>query len=224
MATSDEEIRGLTAKTTLASGDKLVFQRGTDDANYITIDDLQAEFANGGTFEIEAGDLVDPDGDVALRAVDGTGTIVNRIEAVNSATAVNVTLRAAGTDTNITLHLEGKGTGAVDLQTPVVPLVALADAATIAWNVSTQNTHATVTLGGNRTMGAPSNTQAGMTLELIVVQDGTGTRTLAYNAVYKFAGGTAPVVAAGAGQISVLRFIVLTTTQILCTGATLNLS
>jgi hypothetical protein len=82
---------------------------------------------------------------------------------------------------------------------------ALTDAATIAWDMS-NGPAATVTLGGNRTLGAPTNAIAGQSYALRVVQDGTGTRTLAYNAAFKWPSATAPVVAAGAADISLLTF------------------
>ncbi len=81
----------------------------------------------------------------------------------------------------------------------------LTDAATIAWDVNVAQA-ATVTLGGNRTLGAPSNMQAGATYILRVKQDGTGSRTLAYNAVFKWPGGSAPVLSTAAGATDILTF------------------
>lgn len=61
---------------------------------------------------------------------------------------------------------------------------SLTDGASIAWDLSTGQT-AQVTLGGNRTLAAPTNQVAGTYYALRVVQDGSGSRTLAYNAAYK---------------------------------------
>ena len=63
-------------------------------------------------------------------------------------------------------------------------VVILADAATIATNASKGETFE-VTLGGNRTMGAPSNIYKGKRLKYVIIQDGAGGRTLAWNAVFK---------------------------------------
>jgi len=82
----------------------------------------------------------------------------------------------------------------------------LTDAATIAWDLSA-NQVAKVTLEDNRTLGAPTNKRDGGTYILRVIQDGTGSRTLAYNAVFKFPGGTAPTLSTGAGAIDILTFI-----------------
>ncbi|MDE2233454.1 MAG: hypothetical protein KGJ90_05085 [Patescibacteria group bacterium] len=82
----------------------------------------------------------------------------------------------------------------------------LTDGATINWNLNTQQA-AKVTLGGNRTLANPTNMQAGGTYTLIIVQDGTGSRTLAYGANYKWPAGTAPVLSTTAGAIDIITFV-----------------
>lgn len=82
----------------------------------------------------------------------------------------------------------------------------LTDAATIAWNLDSAQV-AKVTLGGNRTLGLPTNMVDGGTYILRVIQDGTGSRTLAYNAAFKWPSGTAPVLSTAAGAIDILTFI-----------------
>ena len=67
----------------------------------------------------------------------------------------------------------------------------LTDAATVAWDVAAAQV-AKVTLGGNRTFGAPTNQIAGAYYGLLVTQDGTGSRTGAWNSVFKFPTATAP--------------------------------
>jgi hypothetical protein len=80
----------------------------------------------------------------------------------------------------------------------------LTDAASIAWDTSAGHL-ASVTLGGNRTLAAPTNGVAG-TYILRVTQDGTGSRALAYNAAFKWAGGSAPVLSTTAGAVDILTF------------------
>jgi hypothetical protein len=70
--------------------------------------------------------------------------------------------------------------------------VALTDAATIATDASLSNTF-TVTLGGNRTLGNPTNLTNGAIYNWRIRQDGTGSRTLAYGSKFKWPGGTEPV-------------------------------
>lgn len=70
--------------------------------------------------------------------------------------------------------------------------VALTDAATVATDASLSNTF-TVTLGGNRTLGNPTNLTNGCIYTWRVRQDATGSRTLAYGSKFKWPGGTTPV-------------------------------
>lgn len=78
-----------------------------------------------------------------------------------------------------TYTLAGTGT----FTNPANTTQALTDGANIAWNAASGGV-ATVTLGGNRTMDAPSNLRTGGRYVLHVTQDGTGGRTLAFNAVF----------------------------------------
>jgi hypothetical protein len=88
----------------------------------------------------------------------------------------------------------------------VVAPVSLTDAATIATDASQGNVF-TVTLGGNRTLGAPTNLGSGGTYLWIVTQDGTGSRTLAYNSAFKFPSGTVPALTTTANAIDVLSCV-----------------
>jgi hypothetical protein len=101
-------------------------------------------------------------------------------------------------------------------------VVALTDAATIAVDLSLGNNFS-VTLAGNRTLGAPTNQTAGQSGVIVVTQDGTGSRTLAYNSVYKFAGGTAPTLTTTASAVDVLAYYVESATRITVTSL-LNVS
>ena len=100
--------------------------------------------------------------------------------------------------------------------------VALTDASTIAVDLSLGNNF-TVTLAGNRTLGAPSNVTAGQSGVIVVTQDGTGSRTLAYNSAYKFAGGTAPTLTTTASAVDVLAYYVESSSRITVTSL-LNVS
>jgi hypothetical protein len=91
--------------------------------------------------------------------------------------------------------------------------VTLTDAATIAPDLSLGNQFQ-VTLGGNRTLGAPTNVVAGQSGVIRVVQDGTGSRTLAYNSVFKFPGGTALTLTTTANAVDLLVYHVESTTRI----------
>ena len=75
----------------------------------------------------------------------------------------------------------------------------------VAWNLSTQQV-AKVTLGGNRTLNAPTNQQAGAFYSLALIQDGTGSRTVTFNSAYKFTGATAPTLTTTASAKDIIIF------------------
>lgn len=83
------------------------------------------------------------------------------------------------------------------------PEATLTDAANIDWAVGAAQS-AKVTLGGNRTFNAPTGMVAGALYALRVIQDGTGSRTLTWNAVFKF--GATPVLQTAAGAVDVFLF------------------
>jgi len=79
----------------------------------------------------------------------------------------------------------------------------LTDAATIATDCDLGNVHEVI-LTDNRTLGAPTNLKDGATYIWIIKQDVGGTNTLAYNAVFKFPGGTAPTLTTTGGAVDIL--------------------
>lgn len=111
-----------------------------------------------------------------------------------------VTLTSPNTSTDVTLVLPG----AVD---------TLTDGATITPDLADNSTF-TVTLAGNRTMANPSNPVAGMTGSIFIVQDGTGSRTLAWGSYWDFTTGTAPTLTTTAGAVDRVDYIVRTTGSI----------
>lgn len=114
----------------------------------------------------------------------------------------------------------GTSTEAISTKTAydAADYVALTDAATIAWDMGL-GINFSVTLGGNRTLGAPTNTVNGKTGSILVYQDGTGGRTLAYNAVFKFANGVAPTLDTVAGRLTMLFYQVINSTNIFISHA-----
>ena len=81
----------------------------------------------------------------------------------------------------------------------------LTDGPTINWDTSVGSV-ATVTLGGNRAMAAPTNLKIGSYI-LHVVQDGTGGRTLTWNSVFKWPAGVAPVLTTTGNRRDLFSFV-----------------
>lgn len=84
---------------------------------------------------------------------------------------------------------------------------SLTDGATIDWNGSSNGQVVAVTLAGNRTMNAPTNIKQYALYIMRVSQDATGSRTLAWNAAYKFGGSGAPTLTTTASKTDILSFI-----------------
>ena len=94
-------------------------------------------------------------------------------------------------------------------------ITALSDGATITIDMATA-CHHSVQLGGNRTFAAPSNAAVGQSGSIFIQQDGSGSRTAAFNSVFKFVGGTAPTLTTTALAYDRIDYIVLTSSLIHC--------
>ena len=81
----------------------------------------------------------------------------------------------------------------------------LTDGATINWNTSLGSV-ATVTLGGNRAIAAPTNLKIGSYI-LHIIQDGTGGRTVTWNSVFKWPAGVAPVLTTTGNRRDLFSFV-----------------
>jgi hypothetical protein len=133
--------------------------------------------------------------------VVGDGTVAIVAKGGVSGTSGTVKSRGVGS----VLVFEMTATNECTVSGDIAPNYGtLTDAATVAWNAAIMD--ATVTLANNRTLGAPTNLVTGGRYTLKVVQDATGSRTLAYNAAYKFPGGAAPTLSTGANAVDILEF------------------
>ncbi len=198
---------------------------------------------------VSNGDVeLDPNGSGQVvfkgNATRGSGSIKLNCEQNSHGILVKGPPHSAGASYTLTLPndtgtseqvLETNGSGVTSWATPVklgaaqsftkaqrgTP-VALTDAASVAVDLSLGNNFS-LTLAGNRTLAAPTNVTAGQSGVIIVTQDGTGSRTLAYNSVFKFAAATAPTLTTTASAVDVLAYYVESATRISVTSL-LNLS
>jgi hypothetical protein len=172
-----------------------------------------------------SGDItIDSSGVVAI----ATGAIVNAD--INASAAIGVSklangtarqllqTNAAGNGTEWTSNVDVPGTldvtgvGTFDAATRGA-ISTLTDAATITPDFALAN-HFTVTLGGNRTLANPTNIAAGQSGCIWIVQDGLGSRTLAYDTYWDFSNGTAPTLTTTASGVDCLVYAVQSTTKI----------
>jgi len=157
------------------------------------------------------------------------GTSVATLDSLTTATAderyatlaTNQTFTGAKTFTS-TVTITGGAvmtsaatfTGSVLVSGPVnVNTVTLTDAASITSSFDAGNTFV-VTLGGNRTLAAPTSANIGQSGSIRIIQDATGGRTLSYNTAWQFVSGSAPTMDTSAGAQSILVYSVRSATTI----------
>jgi hypothetical protein len=71
-----------------------------------------------------------------------------------------------------------------------------------------------VTLEGNSTLGSPVSPSGGQSGAVVIRQDGTGSRTLAYSGGWSFAGGSAPTLTTTASGVDLLIYYVTSPSEI----------
>lgn len=72
-----------------------------------------------------------------------------------------------------------------------------------------------LTIAENATLANASNFKVGQSGVIVITQDGTGSRTLAYGSNWKFPGG-APVLTTAAGAVDLLTYYVVTSSLYVC--------
>lgn len=144
---------------------------------------------------------------VALLSASNTFTDTNTFaSAVGFATSVSATeiFASAAAFNSITASVGSMGKATFTKQVAGTP-VTLTDAASIALNLTT-GTNFIVSLGGNRTLENPSNAAVGQTGQIYVIQDGTGSRTLAFGDAYNFENSQTPVMSTSANSVDLLVY------------------
>ncbi len=125
-----------------------------------------------------------------------SGVLLGTAAVVNTGTA----------DTDVPTNTNLKGTTREYSQQQSFDGTVLTDAVNISWDLNDEQV-AQVTLAGNRTLDNPTNLKDGGVYILEVIQDATGSRTLAYGTAYKFPAGSAPVLSTGVNDVDFLTFV-----------------
>jgi microcystin-dependent protein len=181
-----ELVRQWGASTSAVRGRLIVFNTAAGNDNFLAVKIIGAIVDHTTWFEVPV-------------------TVESQAGSFSSGTSAIVQFAATGD--------AGIGAGSVD--TTIVnawtaqqyfALAPLTDGASIAWDLDAAQI-ATVTLGGNRTLSAPTHQRAGGKYTLLVKQDGTGSRTLAYNAAYVWANGITPILDVTPGAVDELEFV-----------------
>jgi len=146
-------------------------------------------------------------GSFTTLTVTGTTTLATALTGVLKGTSGVVSVATAGTD------YAGISTAQSFTAGQRGSVSALTDGATITPNFNTANNFS-LTIGGNRTLANPTNITAGQSGVIVITQDGTGGRTLAFGSYWDFSGGTAPTLTTAANAVDVLVYYVNSTTSI----------
>ena len=176
----------------------------------ITIDGTEIDLSSGDLLVDVAGDItLDAGGGNVKVAVGGTDIL----DIANSSSDVII---KPVVDAKDIIFQQRDGTSVLEINdgayarftaAAVAPEATLTDASTVTINALTQSV-SKVTLGGNRTIGLASGGVAGAFISILVIQDGTGSRTVTWNAAYEFAADTAPTLTttANLGDLFVFRY------------------
>lgn len=170
-----------------ASGTPIIASSGVADAALGDAFGTVSLFVDDGTYTIE---IFDTDATTLRRAISG-------VQMLGYQEATNSQIWTGATPSVYVSPLR--------LYSSAAP-VALTDAATIAVDLNA-GFNFNVTLGGNRTLGNPTNAKVGQSGRIRVTQDGTGGRTLAYAANWKHVG-SVPTIATGAGAVNLFAYYV----------------
>ena len=199
----------------ISSGGVVTFSQKPVINSGVTIDNITID---GTEIDLSSGDLtVDVAGDIVLDADGGNVKIAdggtNLLDIANSSS--DVVIKPLVDAKDIIIH-QYDGTSLVEFNdggyssftsAALSPEQTLTDASTITWNALTQPV-CKVTLGANRTIGLASGGVAGAFISILIIQDGTGSRTVSWNAAYEFAADTAPTLTttASKGDLFVFRY------------------
>ena len=173
---------------------------------------------DGTEIDLSSGDLlVDVAGDITLDAGGGdflfNVATTNILKITNSSSDVII---KPVVDAKDIIFQQRDGTSILEINdgafakftaAAIAPEAALTDASTVTINALTQSV-SKIVLGGNRTIGLASGGVAGAFISILVIQDGTGSRTVTWNAAYEFAADTAPTLTttANLGDLFVFRY------------------
>ena len=196
-------------------------------ANTTASDIVKVKTASGTGYTV-------PFGSIGLVICDGTSVFSTNVTGLGFGTAASADVGTGTTDvpdvsiadvryvrTSVTANTTVRGDFVVEAGSLKVgtsaraynPITTLTDAASIAVDFALGNNFL-VTIGGNRTLAAPTNAVAGQTGQIYVIQDGTGSRTLSYNSVYQFVSGAAPTLSTGAADVDILVYSTRSATTI----------
>ena len=217
----------ITFSSNLATGDSIdfiillgnVLDLGVPSDSTVTSGKLSGNLVTPGTLDVNGQELIlDADADTSITADtdDQIDIKIANADHVKLTSSSGDTVLQQSTDTKDIIIKQYDGTELVNFNdggyssftsAALNPEATLSDGATPAWNALTEPV-AKITIAGNRTIGAASGGVSGQFISLLIIQDGTGSRTMTWNAAYEFKDDTAPTLTttAAKGDLFVFRY------------------
>jgi hypothetical protein len=217
--------------------DDIVLQIPSNSKSYVINNQVSANTTASDTVKIKTASgtgYTIPFGAIGLVVCDGTSVWSTNAKGFGLGTAASADIGVCATNiadvsladlryvrTSVTANTTVRGDFVVEAGSLKVgtsaraynPITTLTDAASITSDFAVGNNFL-VTLGGNRTLAAPSNAVAGQSGSIYIIQDGTGSRTLSYNTVFQFVSATVPVLSTGASDVDMLLYMARSATTI----------
>ena len=184
---------------------------------------VKTSAATGGTgraIPVGSSELVYCDG-VSVFALNGEGLNLGTASELNFGTSINELIPVSTADNryvrvSVSSSIIGDKTflGSATFASKIVNApTTLSGATSITPNFAINNSF-TVTLTANVTLQNPSNATAGQGGTIYLIQDATGSRTMAFGGAYKFPAGTVPVLSTSTSAVDILVYNVRDTSLV----------
>ena len=229
LTVDDVNVNGKVITMTGSTDDTAVFTAGTNGALTIETTDTAAAAANiqitaDGTFEVDATTItLDSAGDIALDAAGNNVTFksggTSILDFSNSSSDAVITSSVQDKDiifkgddggsavTPLTMDMSAAGKLLLGAGAVGSTLTDTSNSGSIVLDFDTyQNFVLTAT--GNITLANPSTESAGQSGIIILIQDGTGSRTLSLGTDYETAGGAGLTISTAANAVDVIPYFV----------------
>ena len=217
--------------------DDIVLQIPSNSKSYVINNQVSANTTASDTVKIKTASgtgYTIPFGAIGLVVCDGTSVWSTNAKGFGLGTAASADIGVCATNlpkvsaadlryvrTSVTTDATVRGNityeaGSLQIGTSAraySPFVTVTDAACVSVNFALGNTFV-VTLGGNRTLKAPANCTAGQGGTIHVIQDSTGSRTLAYNTAWQFVSAAVPTLSTGASDVDILCYVARSATTV----------
>ena len=177
---------------TFSSGDRIALR-----LTALGLNDIAAEVYSDSEFRVQ--DNGDATKQLAFECSGITGGQTRVVTAQDSK------LTMAGTNITQSFSKAQRGT--------LVTLSSSSNATAVDFSLGNNYT---LTLAENSALSNPSNETAGQAGSILIIQDGTGSRTLSYGSHYLFAGGTDPTLSTAGSSVDRLDYFIQAADKVHC--------